>query len=245
MKPRLRVLISSGPTREPIDPVRYLSNYSTGTMGAALAAEALRRGHRVTVVSGPVEVAPPRGARVIWIERARQMQAALRRELARADALIMAAAVSDFEPARTHAKKLPRAGTRMLRLHATPDVVGSLPRRSGQVFVGFALETAQAVARAMRKRTAKRLDLIVGQSVRPGHSPFGAQPLDAFLVDCSGVRRLGRVGKAALARRVLDETEQLWYGTLPCAGSSSDNPLPLRRRRRTAATNQHGAAITR
>lgn len=208
----LRLLISAGPTREPLDPVRFISNYSTGTMGACLAREALRRGHRVTLVSGPSELVPPRGARVIRVERARQMQRALRREMPRADALIMAAAVSDFEPVRASTQKLPRRGTLRLALRATPDIVGSLPRRRGQLVVGFALESAGGVRRATQKLKAKRLDVVVGQRMN-GASPFGSARVNAFLVDANGgVRRLGTVSKPRLARVLLDELEQLWYG---------------------------------
>ena len=108
MKRPLRIVISAGPTREPIDPVRFISNYSTGYMGACLAAEALQRGHRVTVVSGPGVGPLPGRARVVPVERAREMDAAMRRESRRADAVIMAAAVADFQPSRARGGKLAR-----------------------------------------------------------------------------------------------------------------------------------------
>ncbi len=202
-----RVLISSGPTREPLDPVRFLSNYSTGVMGACLAREALRRGHRVTVVSGPTDTPLPAGASVVRVERARQMQVALRRRWPRHDVLIMAAAVCDFEPVRVAERKLARQGTTTLRLRATPDIVGTLPRRSGQIVVGFALETERGFARAHKKLRAKRLDLIVGQHLN-GHRPFGAHPVQAFLLPRVGdARNLGVVSKPRLAKALFDELE--------------------------------------
>jgi len=217
----LRVLISAGPTREPIDPVRFLSNYSTGTMGACLAAEALRRGHRVTMVNGPTTAPMPARAMVIDVERARDMQAALRREMARADALIMAAAVCDFEPATRRASKLARHGRMTLVLRATPDVVGGLPRRPGQVIVGFALETSQDLARVRAKLKSKQLDLIVGQMVSAKRQPFGARPLTACLLERTGaVQRLVDVSKPQLARAILDKVEGLWYGGLPARRAS-------------------------
>ena len=214
----IRLLISSGPTREPVDAVRFLSNYSTGFMGHCLAMEATRRGHRVTVVSGPTAFLPPRGVKIVRVESAEQMRRALRPRLSRADVLIMAAAVCDFQAATPARGKLPRRGTRRLQLRATPDIVASLPRRPGQLIVGFALETAQAFSRAARKLEEKRLDLIVGQtiSVSGGNgsgSPFGERPVHAFFLRASGdVTRLGRLSKPALARALLDEIEQLWYG---------------------------------
>ena len=222
----LRLLISSGPTREPLDPVRFISNYSTGYMGSVLTAEALQRGHRVTLVSGPTELPPPRGARVIAIECAEDLRQAMRREAPKADVIIMAAAVSDFQLARPARHKLARRGMLRLRLRATPDIIRTLPRRRGQLVVGFALETADAVARARRKLQAKRLDLIIGQHLpapasatgRPGNghgSPFGPNQVKAFFVNAAGrVTRLGRIPKPMLARLILDEIDRLWYGGL-------------------------------
>ena len=233
MRRPLHLLISSGPTREPLDPVRFISNYSTGYMGHALAAEALRRGHHVTVVSGSSGLPPPRGARVISVERAGDLQQAMRREAPKADVIIMAAAVSDFQPVRTARRKLARRGALRLHLKATPDIVGTLPRRRGQLVVGFALETANAEARARQKLQAKRLDLIIGQRMpvsparpehRPGNghgSPFGRRPVEAVILDARGsVKRPGRITKPMLARLILDEINRLWYGGLHDTGET-------------------------
>lgn len=203
-----RVLISAGPTREPIDPVRFISNYSTGTMGVCLAREALRRGWLVTLVTGPVNVAPPRGARMISVEQAGQMRRALRRHMRTADVLIMAAAVCDFQPARRQRVKLPRRGRWTLALKATPDIVGSLPRRKGQLVVGFALESGSPLARARMKLRWKRLDLLVAQQLN-GAAPFGANPVKAWLLDAQGgTERLGKISKTRLAGRLFDAIEQ-------------------------------------
>lgn len=209
----IRLLISSGPTREPLDSARFLSNYSTGFMGSCVAREAVRRGHRVTVVSGPVACPPPRGVAVTRVETAGQMRAELRRHLPGADVVVMAAAVCDFRASAVRRGKLPRRGALTLRLRATPDIVANLPRRRDQLVVGFALETGRALARAFKKLKEKRLDLIVGQQLDGSGAPFGRQAVHAFLLRTSGkVRRLGRLTKPALARALLDEIEQLWYG---------------------------------
>lgn len=208
----LRILMSAGPTREPLDPVRFLSNYSTGYMGAQLATEALARGHRVTVVSGPIaEPLPPR-ARAIHVERAGEMERALRRLAGRADAIIMAAAVCDFRPARSSPAKLRRRAHVTLRLEATPDLLARLPRRPGQVVVGCSVETKAVVSRAMRKLRRKRLDLLLAQRAA-GRSPFGRRPVQAWLLARGGAtRRLGSISKPAVARLLLDKIETLWYG---------------------------------
>jgi phosphopantothenoylcysteine decarboxylase/phosphopantothenate--cysteine ligase len=206
------VLISSGPTREPIDPVRFISNYSTGVMGACLAREALDRGHTVTMVSGPVCEPLPEDARVVWVERTDEMRSALRRALPSADVLIMAAAVADFRPSRISRHKVARAGRLSLALTATPDIVGTLPRRAGQLIVGFALETG-GWQRVKEKLMRKRLDLIVGQVARRADRPFGRRPVTAALMDASGATTLlGRIAKPKLAAAILDKVEALWYG---------------------------------
>jgi phosphopantothenoylcysteine decarboxylase/phosphopantothenate--cysteine ligase len=213
MSPRpLRLLISAGPTREPIDPVRVLSNRSTGFMGACLVAEAIKRGHRVLVVSGPTTESVPDGVRVIWVEQARQMQGALRRHLPKADVLIMAAAVADFEPVRPLRTKVPRRGRWRLVLKPTSDILTHLPRQPGQLFIGFAVEDAGATRRAREKLQEKRLDFLVGQQLNGTGAPFGHRASKAFFLDASGtLTRLGRITKPRLARKLLDEIERLWY----------------------------------
>ena len=241
MKRPLRILISSGPTREPIDPIRFISNYSTGYMGAQLAAETLARGHWATVVSGPTTESLPTGARVISVENAGEMERALRREAREADVIIMAAAVSDFRPVRPASAKLQRRSRMTLRLEPTPDIIARLPRSSNQVVVGFALETDHVLSRAQRKLHAKRLDLLLAQHVRPravlrparpgthdwragersrrtqqanGEGlPFGRRKVRAWLLMRGGkARALGRLSKPAVARVLLDKIEALWYG---------------------------------
>lgn len=160
-----RVLITSGPTREAIDPVRFLSNASTGTMGHALARAALRRGAAVTLVSGPVPSAPPRGVDVVGVVTALEMRRETLKRLRRCDVLIAAAAVSDWRVASPAKRKLPKAAVgKTLRLIANPDIVAEAAkrRRGGcPLIVGFALETHDWLAHGRKKLERKGLDMIV------------------------------------------------------------------------------------
>lgn len=206
-------MISAGPTREPLDAVRFISNYSTGYMGALLAQEALRRGHRTTVVSGPLQELLPRGAHVVPVERASQMQQALRRLAPQADAVIMTAAVADFRLARMVKGKIARAGALRLVLESVPDILAGLPRRRGQIRAGFAVETGAVLPRAAVKLRRKALDVLLAQRVEKTGAPFGRQAVRAWLLQRGGrVTDLGRVTKSRIARAVLDKVEGLCYG---------------------------------
>ncbi len=172
---RLTFLISAGPTREPIDPVRFISNRSSGKMGYALARAARRAGHRVILVSGPVSLPPPPGVQLHPVITASEMKAALHRHLAQADVLIMAAAVADWKPARPGRRKMKkgRQTTLTLKLVRTPDLLASLTRRKGRRYaVGFAAETGNPLPEARRKLAAKRLDLIVANDVSRADAGF-------------------------------------------------------------------------
>lgn len=204
----LRVLITSGPTREYLDPVRYLTNSSSGAMGAALAAEARRLGARVTVVSGPAEVRPPAGVTVVPVSTALQMHRAVRRLSPRHDVVIGAAAVSDYRPAVFSTRKLKRGpGALRLTLVPNPDIIkdAAARRRRGQVFVGFALETHRAVDSARRKLAGKGLDLVVAN----GPAALASGRVRAALVRNDGVRRLAEAPKPRVARAILHEVIRL------------------------------------
>ncbi|MBI3011510.1 MAG: phosphopantothenoylcysteine decarboxylase [Candidatus Omnitrophica bacterium] len=213
MRRPLRILMSAGPTREPLDPVRFISNYSSGYMGAQLAAEALARGHRVTVVCGPIGEPLPAAARVVRVEQAEEMERALRQRAKRADVVLMAAAVSDFRPTRRATVKLQRRNRLRLELKATPDIISRLPRHPRQIVVGFALETDRVAARAKQKLQAKRLDLLLAQHANGGGAPFGRRPVHAWLLSRDGtVTRLGSISKSRAASVLLDKIEALCYG---------------------------------
>lgn len=213
----LTLLITAGPTREPMDPVRFLSNYSTGLLGHALVAEARHRGHRVIFVTGPTGLAAPRGVRTIAVETALEMQTALEREFPAADALIMAAAVADFRPVRVASQKIKRSGAAgglklwRLDLVENPDLVAGLAaRRTRQVIVGLALETSNALRNARTKLKAKSLDAIVLTQMDGHRAPFGRTTVDGAILDRAGKSTaFRRLAKPALARRILDTVERL------------------------------------
>jgi phosphopantothenoylcysteine decarboxylase / phosphopantothenate---cysteine ligase len=207
-----RVLVSLGGTREPLDPVRYLGNRSSGRMGAAIVAEALRRGAEVTAVAAASTVDPSPGARLVRVETAQQLYDAVLAEADAQDVLVMAAAVADFRPKRVAEGKLKKdQGVPEVVLEPTPDTLAELGRRRrpDQVLVGFAAETGDHLAGARRKLEAKRLDLVVLNHVEGAHSAFGADDADAYLVDADTVEELPRTSKAAIAARLLDRVEAL------------------------------------
>lgn len=164
------VLITAGPTREPIDPVRFISNRSSGKMGYALAEAALLRGARVILVSGPVALKPPTQAELVNVETAEEMRQAVMARLAEASIVIKAAAISDYKPKEVLTQKMKRHSFFALELEPTPDIAAELGKKKGkQIVVGFAAETENVVENARKKLVAKGLDAIVANDVsKPG-----------------------------------------------------------------------------
>ena len=198
----MRVLITAGPTREPIDPVRYLSNRSTGGMGFALARAAMRRDHQVLLVLGPVEGQPPVGAEVYGVETAREMLDAVLDFLPWADAVLCAAAVSDYRPARAAASKLKRGSFTSLELVENPDIAAAVGERKGErPLVVFALETDDGVVHAKDKLARKNADFCVLN----GPDAIGADRAAFVLVRRDGTSLdLGELTKDELADRLFD-----------------------------------------
>jgi phosphopantothenoylcysteine decarboxylase/phosphopantothenate--cysteine ligase len=210
-----RVLVSAGPTREPIDPVRFLSNRSTGKMGVAIAAAAWRRGADVTLVAGPLEIAPPTGVRVRSIETTEQMAEAVCAELPPADALIMAAAPADFRAAEPALRKIKKgAAPPSIALASTPDVLRETraARKRGAVIVGFALETDNALGNARAKLEAKGLDLVVLNQANEAGAGFAVDTNRVTLVSKAGADELPLMSKDEVADRILDRVEALLGG---------------------------------
>ncbi len=204
-----KVVITSGPTVEPIDAVRFVSNHSSGKMGAALAAAALAAGAQVTVVSGPVPTAYPQEARVVVVGTAEEMLRAAVGEADDADAIICAAAVADYRPAEVHEGKLKKgaddAALEAVRMVRNPDILRTLAeqRRRGQVIVGFAAETSDLADAAQRKLASKGADMIVANEVGGGRG-FGADESRALIATSGGIEEMPLMPKAELAERIVD-----------------------------------------
>jgi phosphopantothenoylcysteine decarboxylase/phosphopantothenate--cysteine ligase len=209
-----RVLINAGPTRESIDPVRYISNRSSGKMGYALARAARARGAEVVLVSGPTALPAPPGVDFIETWEVEAMAEAMARRQADADVIIGAAAVGDFKPLETAGHKLKKTetGRLVLELVATVDILKELGalKRPGQVLVGFAAETDDLLAYARRKLEEKNLDLIVANDVTAEGAGFDAETNVVTLIRRSGdVRALPKMSKDAVAAAILDEIDGL------------------------------------
>ena len=182
----MRVVVTAGPTREHLDPVRFLSNPSTGKMGFAIAAEAARRGHEVVLVAGPVALKTPKGVKRVDVVSAREMLREVRKSLP-ADVFVATAAVADWRPAKCAAKKLKKGEmSGVLKLVRNPDILKSV---RAPVKVGFAAETNDVVAEASRKCREKRLAFIVANDVTKRGSGFGTDTNQVVLVFPDGTRR--------------------------------------------------------
>jgi phosphopantothenoylcysteine decarboxylase / phosphopantothenate---cysteine ligase len=204
------VLVTAGPTREYLDPVRFLSNRSSGKMGFAIARAARRRGARVVVVSGPTALPEPRGIELVRVETAAEMAASAARAAGDATIVIAAAAVADYRPAERRADKEAKlAGASSLALEATPDVVASLPRRPELIVVGFAAETQDLVSRARAKLERKRLDLIVANDVSAEDAGFDVDTNRVTLIGGDGATELPLLAKDDVADAVLDRIREI------------------------------------
>lgn len=208
-----RVVVTAGPTREPVDPVRFLSNRSSGKMGVAIAAAAWRRGADVSLIAGPLHVAPPAGATVTMVETTEQMRAAVEQAIGNADALIMAAAPADFRPAAPANQKIKKANApAAIALEPTPDILASTigARSARLVTVGFALETSSALENGRGKLAAKQLDLVVVNDATEPGAGFSVDTNRVTFIDRDGqTDEQPLLGKSDVADLILDRVERL------------------------------------
>jgi len=215
-----RLLITAGPTREALDPVRFVGNRSSGKMGYALAAAARGRGADVILVSGPTALKPPAGVEVVHVTTAAEMHQAVMKEAGTAAVVIMAAAVADYAPDAAATQKIHKdQDTMTLTLVRTPDIIGELGRRrAGQgtpLLVGFAAETTDVIAQARKKLRAKGVDLVVANDVSRADAGFEVDTNEVTLVSADGDETLPLQSKTAIAERVLDRIETMLRARTP------------------------------
>jgi phosphopantothenoylcysteine decarboxylase/phosphopantothenate--cysteine ligase len=204
------VLVTAGPTREKIDPVRYLTNRSSGRMGYALAEAALRRGARVLLVSGPTAIAAPGAAELTRAETAEEMLTAVLKLLPQATVVIKTAAVADFRPKAAAAQKIKRKGGTTLELEPTTDILAEVARRkTTQIVVGFAAETENVLENARKKLVSKSLDAIVVNDVSREGVGFDSDRNAVTIISSSEVIEVPETSKWEVAHRVLDQVVKL------------------------------------
>jgi phosphopantothenoylcysteine decarboxylase/phosphopantothenate--cysteine ligase len=211
-KKPIRLLVTAGPTREMLDPVRFISNVSTGEMGYAIARRARQLGFQVVLISGPTAIQPPENVRLIQVLTAEEMKRAIASCWSKTDILIMAAAVCDYAPAEFSRCKIKRVGEKKLLLKSTPDILKYFgKKKAGRILVGFALETEALRKNAAKKVSEKNLDLIVGNNLNAANFPFGTGKFSYLLIDRSGkMERFGRISKEQMATVLLGKIEDFW-----------------------------------
>jgi phosphopantothenoylcysteine decarboxylase/phosphopantothenate--cysteine ligase len=209
------VLVTAGPTREKIDPVRYIGNRSSGRMGYALAEAALRRGARVILITGPVALKPPAGAEVVQVESAEQMRLAVLARAAQATVVIKAAAVADFTVKAPAAQKMKRKGALNVELQPTTDILAELgalkkaERRDAQLLIGFAAETENALENARQKLRSKAIDAVVVNDVSQRGIGFDSERNAVTIITSDEVVEVPETSKWEVAHRVLDAAVRL------------------------------------
>lgn len=205
------VLVTAGGTREPIDPVRFIGNRSSGKMGYAIAAAAQKRGARVILVTAPSAVKVPEGCEIVHVVTAEEMREAVMKRLPEATMLVMAAAVSDYRLAEVAAQKLKREGPRTLQLQPTPDILREAvqQRRAGTLVIGFAAETEDVLANGRAKLERKGVDALVVNDVSGAETGFDTDSNAGSFLIPKGEISLPRMPKAEMAERILDEIARL------------------------------------
>jgi len=205
-----KVVVTSGPTREYLDPVRFLSNRSSGKMGYAIARAALKRGAEVVLISGPSHLDQPKGVRFIPIETAVEMRDAVMSELPSSDLLIMSAAVSDFMPHETSGRKVDKKERLFLQLSPTPDIISEVAMKRKRPFIiGFAAETGRKIEKARKKLMEKKMDMIVFNNVTEPGAGFDVDTNKVVLIDRQKEKDLPLMSKDSVADAILDRFIQM------------------------------------
>lgn len=210
---KYNILITAGPTREFIDPVRFISNPSTGTIGYLIAESAKNRHNNVVLLSGPTYLEAPKGVKTIYFNSALELKKQTDKFFNWADCIICTAAVADFRPIKVKTKKIKKnKGLAEIKLVRNPDILESLGRKKkNKVLVGFALETENTVKNGFKKLKSKNLDFIVANTLSKKSVPYGKKEVTAFLLDGNEIKKYFRISKKMLARIILDRVDKLCY----------------------------------
>lgn len=214
MKKIRRILITAGPTREMLDPVRFISNLSTGELGYTLARIARQKGYEVTLISGPTALTPASGIHFVPVVSSEDMRIACEKHFFKSDALVMTAAVADFTPSRQAKQKIKRRETQSVLLNRTKDILAGLgPRKGKRIVIGFCLETEKWLEYAKLKLQKKKLNGIVANFYEPGRVyPFGKNPMtSAFLGEDLKPTLHRKLTKSQMSQKIL-----LWMEKLSC-----------------------------
>jgi phosphopantothenoylcysteine decarboxylase/phosphopantothenate--cysteine ligase len=206
------VIVTAGPTQEPLDPVRYISNRSSGKMGYALADAAASRGAKVILISGPVEIPPPPGVETIKVRTAIEMRERVFERLDEADIIVKSAAVADFHLSKVPDQKVKKTAARIsLELDPTPDILAELGRKkTNQLLIGFAAETQNLLQEARRKLETKNCDMVVANDVQNAEIGFESDQNEVILVLKTGENiKIPRASKREIADRIFDEALKL------------------------------------
>ena len=205
-----KILVTAGPTRDYLDPVRFISNRSSGKMGYAIARAALRRGAEVVLVSGPSALCKPKGVKFIPVETTVDMINAVNQELPSSTVLIMSAAVSDFTTVKSSRGKIEKSGELLLKLHRTPDILSEIGKRKRRPFIiGFAAETGEKIERAKRKFKEKNMDIIVFNDVTKAGSGFEVDTNKVVIIDRKKELKLPLLSKDSVADEILNRLVEL------------------------------------
>jgi phosphopantothenoylcysteine decarboxylase/phosphopantothenate--cysteine ligase len=212
----VRFVVTAGPTREAIDPVRFISNRSSGKMGYAIAEAALAKKHEVTLISGPASIAQPRGAKNVSIITSDELDEAIHRAIRECDVLVMCAAVADYKPAAISARKMKkRKSSFALKLVPTRDILASLPKRRCYLVIGFAAETHDLTTNARKKLRAKNCDAIVANDVSGSEIGMESDENEVTIFFRDGQsKRISRAPKKIIARELVKIISKMWEKSL-------------------------------
>ena len=203
------LIITAGPTYEPIDPVRGITNRSTGLLGYEIAKQALERHYKVTLITGPVQIAPPQGVKLIRVLEAREMKMAVMNHVRGADAIIMSAAVSDFRVLSSSKHKIKKQKKLVLKLVENPDILKAIKKAKLRK-IGFALESKNLISNARKKLNEKKLDVIVANKIDRKNMPFGfGRKNYCFITKTNSVQKFYKKTKKEIAGAILDTLKNI------------------------------------